>query len=110
MSLPLRQRSSAYLRLAVWSVAADYIRGQLPERSMTSPQIFPVVLLVTTFLVVATAVVIAIVLESAGFRKRYRVRRGVLPMEGLSLSGRAAVWMKQRRLLPRPHGGLKLRS
>ena len=77
---------------------------------MASPQIFPIVLLVTTFIVVAGAIIIAIVLESGGLRHRYRLRRGT-PVQELSLAGRAAaLWMKQRKFLLRPQGSLRLKS
>ena len=76
---------------------------------MASPQSFPIVLLVTCFIVVATAIVIAILLESVGFRQRYRLRRGT-PVKDLSLSARAALWMRERKPLLRPPARLKLRS
>ena len=74
---------------------------------MTSPQSFPIVLLVTCFVVIAAAIAIAILLESVGFRQRYRLRRG-MPVG--SLSTRAVGWMRERRPVLRPSTGLKLRS
>ena len=76
---------------------------------MTSPQSFPIVLLVTCFIVIATAIVIAILLENVGFRQRYRLRRGA-PVENPSLSSRAALWMRQHKSVLRPPARLKLRS
>ncbi|HLG89762.1 MAG TPA: hypothetical protein VKZ79_21500 [Alphaproteobacteria bacterium] len=76
---------------------------------MASPQTFPIVLLVTCFIVVAAAIIIAILLESVGFRQRYRLRHGA-SWETLSLSSRAATWVRERKPLWRPPARLKLRS
>lgn len=67
---------------------------------MTDPQSFPAVLLIICFMVVIGAVVIAVRLESAAFRRRYRLRRGA-PVGNPSLQMKMGEWMRHRRLVPR---------
>lgn len=61
---------------------------------MPDPRTFPMILMATSFVAVLIAVVIAIMVESVGFRRRYRLRRqgqGDRPRPGLTTPSGALV-------------------